>query len=159
MPASVRSQDLIKPVSPTPIKDDLYYFGGIALIFFSVLVFFQHIRLGTGFIQALGLGSGGFGLLILPLLIGIGLIVYNKKNKMGYAIISVTSALIFFTVLSSLIMTFAPVSLLGLIIMLAPLAMGGAFVVKGMGGVKGLEYTMREQGLLKSQIKPDQISK
>jgi len=159
LPASVSSQDLIKPVSLTPVKDDLYYFSGIALIFFAVLVFFQHIRLGTGLIQALGIGTGGFGLLILPLLIGIGLIVYNQKNKIGYAIVAITSALIFFAVLSSLIMTFAPISLLGLIVLLAPLAVGSAFVVKGMGGVKGVEYHMRAQGLLKSEIKPDQTSK
>jgi hypothetical protein len=155
LPAAVSSQDLIKAASPTLVKDDLYYFSGIALMAFAVLVFFQHVRVGTGFIQALGLGAGGFGLLMLPLLVGIGLIVYNRKNKIGYAVISVTSALILYTVLASLIMTFSPISFLGLIIMLAPLAVGGALFVKGMGGPKGIEYRLRKQGLLKSVIESE----
>ena len=40
-----------------------------------------------------------------------------------------------------------------MIIMLAPLAVGGAFIVRGMGGPKGIEYKLREQGLIKSEIK------
>ncbi len=151
----VSSKELIKVPDAVPFKDDLYYFSGLALIGFSVLVFFQHVHVGTGFLQALGMGAGGFGLLLIPLLIGIGLIVYNTKNKIGYAIVSVTCALILYTVLASLIMTFTPVSLLGLIIMLVPLAVGGAFVVKGMGGPKGIEYKLRQKGLIKARIGSD----
>lgn len=152
LPMSVSSQELIKTNSPTTIKDDLYYFSGLALIGFAVLVFFQHVHVGTGFLQALGMGAGGFGLLLIPMLVGIGLIVYNTKNKIGYWIVSITCALVFYSVLSALIMTFTPVSLLGLIIMLVPLAIGGAFVIKGMGGPKGIEYKLREQGLIKSDM-------
>jgi hypothetical protein len=152
LPMSVSSQELITTSNSTTLKDDLYYFSGLALIGFAVLVFFQHVHVGTGLFQALGLGAGGFAILLIPLLIGIGLIVYNTKNKIGYGIVSVTCALIFYTVLSSLIMTFTPVSLLGLIIMLLPLAVGGAFVVKGMGGPKGIEDKLREQGIIKSRI-------
>jgi len=150
--APVASKDLLQVDNKAPtLKDDFYYFSGIGLIVFGLLIFFQHIRVGTGLFQALGLTGGGFGLLMLPLLLGIGMIVYNSKNKLGYLIISVTCAIIFYGVLASLIMTFPSVSLLGLIFMLAPLAAGGAFVVRGLGGPKGVEYHLRKQGLLKSE--------
>ncbi len=159
LPASVSSQDLMNIPNTAPLKDDLYYFSGIALIGFALLIFFQHVHVGTGLLQALGLGAGGFGLLVMPLLLGIGLIVYNKKNKIGYAILSVTCALILWSVLASLIMTFTPISFLGLIIMLLPLAVGGALFVKGLGGPKGIEYRLRKQGLLKTPIGSEQKSK
>ena len=155
LPAFVASRNLLKMAEPTSAKDDLYYFAGIALMLFSVFVFFQHVHVGTGILQAFGFGAGGFGLLMLPLLVGIGLIIYNKKNKIGYAIISITCALVFYAVLSSLIMTFSPVSLLGLIIMLLPLAAGGAFFVKGLGGPKGIEDKLRQRGLIKSEVSSD----
>ncbi len=152
LPMSVSSDELIKTSDPPILRDDLYYFGGLALIGFSVLVFFQHVHIGTGIFQALGMGGGGIGLLLIPLLLGIALIVYNTKNRIGYGIVSISIALIFYTVLSSLIMTFTPVSLLGLIIMLAPLAVGLSFVVRGMGGPKGIENKLRLQGIIKSRI-------
>ncbi len=152
LPAPVSSQDLMKTASSEPLKNDLYYFGGIALMLLSVLIFFQHVHLGTGIMQAFGMGGGGLGLLLIPLLAGIGLIIYNKENKIGYAVVSVTCALVLFAVLSSLVMTFPSVSLLGIIIMLAPLTIGAAFFVKGMGGPKGIEYSLRKQGLINSEI-------
>ena len=108
LPAFVASQELIKVASPTPLKDDLYYFGGIGLVAFALITLFQHIRVGTGMLQALGLSGQGFGLLMLPLLVGIGLIVYNPKNKLGYLVLSLTCAIIFYAVLAGLIMTFPP---------------------------------------------------
>lgn len=152
LPMSVSSQELIKIPESTSLKEDLFYFSGLALIGFSVLVFFKHVRVGTGLFQILGIGTGGFCLLLLPLLIGIALIVYNRKNKIGYGIVSITCALIFYTVLSSLFMTFTPVSLLGLVIMLLPLVVGGAFLVRGMGGPKGIEDKLRQQGIIKASV-------
>lgn len=149
-PVSLPTGDLLKHShSMSSMKEDLYYFAGLALIGFSVLVFFQHVHVGTGLLQALGMGTGGFGLLIIPLLVGIGMIVYNSKNKIGYVIVSITCALIFYAVLASLIVTFSPVSLLGLITMLAPLAIGAAFMIKGLGGPAAIEQRLINKGIIK----------
>jgi len=150
-PAPVASQDLLKVERPVPtLKDDLYYFSGIALLAFGILTLFQHIRIGTGLLQVLGLSGQGFGFLLLPLLLGIGLIVYNPRNKVGYLVISIACALIFYALLASLIMSFPPMSLLALIFMIAPLGAGLAFIIKGMGGPAGIEYRLRKQGLVKT---------
>jgi hypothetical protein len=130
---------------PTSMKSDTYYFLGIALVIAGILMLFQHIRVGSSFFAALGLGSGGFGLLLIPLMVGIGWIMYAPKSKVGWIILAASCGIIFFAALSSLIMTFPGMSLLGLIIMLLPFAAGGALILKGVGGPKGLEDKMRSE--------------
>ncbi len=64
------------------VKSDLCYFGGIASLLVGLLCLFQHVKIGTGFFSALGLGGQGFGLLMIPLLIGIGWIMYDSKTEL-----------------------------------------------------------------------------
>jgi len=143
--------DLLEtPPEPTVnVKSDLYYFAGLGLVLTGVLMLFNHIRLGTGFFAMLGLGGGGFGLLLIPLLIGIGWIFYDTKSKLGYAITALTIGVIFFGCLSSLVMTFPSMTLLGIVMMLLPLAVGGALLVKSAGGPAGIKQKMRDENLIK----------
>jgi hypothetical protein len=113
------------------------------------LMLFNHVRVGTGFFQMLGIGGGGFGLLMIPLLVGIGWAFYDSKSKWGWTVMAFSVGLIFFSILSSLVMSFPGISLLGLIMMLAPLAFGGALLLKSMGGPKGVEQKLREERLIK----------
>jgi hypothetical protein len=133
----------------TSAKQDFYYVCGIGLLLLGILMLFNHIRVGTGMFAALGMGSGGFGLVLIPLLVGLGWMMYDSKNKIGWAITALSIALIFFSALSSLIMMFPSVTLLGLILMLLPFAAGGALLLKGMGGPKGVEQKLREERLIK----------
>jgi hypothetical protein len=137
------------PEATTNVKSDLYYFTGLGLVLTGVLMLFNHIRLGTGFFAALGLSGQGFGLLLIPLMVGIGWIFYDSKSKMGYGILAITIGLIFFGCLSSLVMSFPSMTLLGIIMMLLPLALGGALLVKSAGGAAGIKQKMRDDNLLK----------
>jgi len=128
---------------------DLQFFAGLGLIFTGLLMLFNHVHVGTGFFAMMGLGGGGFGLLMIPLLVGIGWAFYDSKSKWGWTIISCTVGLIFFSILSSLVMSFPGISLLGLIMMLAPLAFGGALLLKSVGGPKGVQQKLREERLIK----------
>lgn len=140
----------------TTVKSDLCYFGGLGLIGVGLLMFFQHVSVGSGGLFAmLGLGGGGFGLLLIPLMLGIGWMFYDSKSRAGWMITAGSCALIFFAVLSSLRMTFANMSLLSTIIMLLPFAIGGALLLKGMGGPKGVEEALK--GEIK-QIKKEKES-
>src|SRR6516225_31043 len=105
----------LKAELTTDVKSELFVFGGIVSIVLGLFMLFQHVKVTTGFMSALGLGGQGFGLLMIPLLIGIGWIMYDAKSLMGWAITVVSCLVIFFTVLSGLIMTFPTTSLLGLI--------------------------------------------
>lgn len=131
--------------SSSSIKNDLYYFAGIGLIVTGLLMLFQHVRVGSGFFSMLGLGNQGFGLLLVPLLVGLGWMFYDSKSKMGWMITALSCGLIFFAILSSLIMSFPSMTLLGVIMMLLPFAAGGAFLLKGMGGAKGVKETLSKR--------------
>jgi hypothetical protein len=127
------------PSPQTSVGNDLCYFSGIALILTGLFMFFNSVRVGTGFLNMLGMGGGGFGLLLIPLMIGIGWLIYNPKSKIPWILTSAACAVICFSVLSSLIMSFPQTTLLGLIMMLLPSAAGGALLLKGIGGPKAIE--------------------
>ncbi len=122
------------------LRADLYYISGFGMILASLLMFFNHMKVGTSIFTALGFGQEGFGLVLIPLLIGLGINIYNFKSRVGWVITSASCALIIFAVLSHVIMTFPKISFLGLILMLLPLAAGGALIRKG------LETRSPEQG-------------
>lgn len=118
------------------IASELNIFMGLGLLLTSVLMIFHHVKVGTGWLSWLGFGGQGFGFCIVPLLIGLAIIFYDHKNKAGWIITAASCALIFFAVLSQLVMTFPTTSLLGLIIMFLPLALGVAMLMKGLQGQK-----------------------
>ncbi|MBA3994083.1 MAG: hypothetical protein C0469_11200 [Cyanobacteria bacterium DS2.3.42] len=145
------------PQTPaTTVKSDLCYFGGLGLIGVGILMLFQHVTVGSGFMFGmLGMGSGGFGLLLIPLMVGIGWMFYDSKSRAGWMITAGSCALIFFAILSSLRMNFPNLTLLNMVMMLLPFAIGGALLLKGMGGPKGVEETLK--GEIK-QIKKEKDS-
>lgn len=118
------------------IASELNIFIGLGLLLTSVLMIFHHVKVGSGWLSWLGFGGQGFGFVIIPLLIGLGVIFYNAKSKAGWIITAASCALIFFAVLSQLVMIFPTTSLLGLIIMFLPLALGVAMLMKGLSGQK-----------------------
>lgn len=119
-------------VDESGLSADLQLLVGLGLLLTGVFLVFNHVTVGTSFLALLGLGHQGFGLTIIPLLVGLGLIFYNHKMRAGWVITAASCALIFFAVLSQLVMSFPPTSLLGLVIMFLPLALGTALVLKGI---------------------------
>jgi hypothetical protein len=136
--------------SATPsVNSDLCYFGGLALILTGLLMFFNHVHVGTGFLAFLGMNGGGFALLLIPLMIGIGWMFYDSKNKIAWLLTAASCGVIVFAVLSSLIMNFPSISLLGLLMMLLPFAGGGALLLKGAGGPQGVKEKFKGSNLVK----------
>lgn len=129
--------------APTTVKSDLCYFGGLGLIGIGILMLFQYIQIGSGFMGFLGMGGGGFGLLLIPLMVGIGWMFYDSKNRAGWYITSLSCAVIFFAVLATVRITIPNLSLLSMVMMLMPFAIGGALLLKGVGGPKGVEEALR----------------
>ena len=128
-----------------PTKDDLKYFGGMGLVMLGLFLLFQHVKLTTGF-WFWGLSpTHGFGLMLIPLLFGIGWIFYNAKSIWGWAITIITVITMVFAVLSSLSIRFDQMSLLGVIMILLPFALGFALILQGIGGPKGLEKAIRNK--------------
>jgi hypothetical protein len=133
--------------APTTVKSDLCYFGGLGLIGIGILMLFQYIQVGNGVMAMFGLGGGGggFGLLLVPLLVGIGWMFYDSKNRAGWYITGLSCAVIFFAMLSSIRIMLPSLSLLSMVMMLSPFAIGGALLIKGLGGPKGVEESLRSE--------------
>jgi len=133
-----------KDLPAQSVQNDLQYFGGIALILTGLFMFFNHVKVGTGIMGMFGLTGGGFGLLFLPLMFGIGWLIYDSKNKIPWIITAASCAVVIFSVLSSITMQFPMLSFLGLMLMLLPFAAGGALLLKGMGGPKAIEQKLKK---------------
>lgn len=121
------------------LRADLYMIGGLVALAVGVLMVFSNIRIGTGALAWLGFGAGGGGFVFLPLLIGIGMIFYNSKWRAGYLVTGLGLALVIFTILSQLVITFPMVSAISFILMFVPLAAGVALMLKGVGIRKQLK--------------------
>lgn len=134
-----------KELPQVSVQNDLQYFGGIALILTGLFMFFNHVKVGTGFMSMLGIGGGGFGLLFVPLMLGIGWLIYDAKSKIAWGITAASCAVVVFSVLSSITMNFPQLSFLGLMLMLLPFAAGGALLLKGMGGPKAIEQKFNKK--------------
>lgn len=128
------------------VGQELNFFLGIGLLFTGLLMFFNHVQVHSGFLGMLGIGGGGFGLLLIPLMVGIGWIFYDSKNKWAWLITAGSVGVIIFAILNSLTIMFPNTSVLGLIMLLLPLAAGGALLLKSMGGPKAIKekYASKE---------------
>ena len=126
-------------------KNDGAYFAGMASIFLGVFMVFQHVRVGSSFLAMLMGGGAGLAIFLLPLLIGIGMLFYNYKSKWGRGITALSVITLLLAILFTLSFTFPSLSLLQTVMMFLPFAIGGALVVKGMGGPKGVEQAIKAQ--------------
>lgn len=125
-------------------KSDLHYFGGIFLLLVGMIMLFQHVRVTSGYMTWWGISTGdSIGVLLVLLTIGIGWIVYNSRSLWGWLIGALSLFTIIFSIVSGLRIHFYPVSMLQMIFMLLPFAFGAGFLLKGLGGPKGLEEVVK----------------
>ena len=93
----------------------------------------------------LGMGGGGFGMLLIPLLIGVGWLFYDLKRPPLLSLLTGASCVIMvLSILSSLVMVFPSLSVLQTIFMLLPIALGGAMFLKGMGGARAVTEKLKK---------------
>ncbi len=138
---TLRSQSELDPVQ----KSDLQFFGGIGLLLVGLFLLFNHVRVTSGYASLWGWSGNNIGYLMLPFLLGVGWIFYNAKSVWGWLISAVSLVMIVFSIISGLRIWFAPISMIDLMIMLVPFAIGAAWVLKGMGGPKGIDEAIRKQ--------------
>jgi len=77
-------------------------------------------------------GGNAFGLTLLPLLIGIGILFYNGRSIAGWLLAVIGLAIIVAGILMNMDISFRPTSLFNTLVMLALLAGGLGLVVRGL---------------------------
>ena len=77
-------------------------------------------------------GYSGFGLTLVPLIIGIGILFFNGKSIAGWLLLFVGIVIIIAAILMNLHIYFQPTSLFGTIVMIVLLAGGIGLIFRGL---------------------------
>ncbi|MBD0255126.1 MAG: hypothetical protein ICV83_05360 [Cytophagales bacterium] len=104
------------------------FFLGLIMLMAGVYLFLSSIQVSNSFSLGYGLFSlGGLrvppGLVLIPFLLGVGLIFYNARNVWGWVCTAASVVMLIFGVLASLQFHLRPLSALELLMMLV--LMGG----------------------------------
>jgi hypothetical protein len=115
--------------------------GGVGEFFIGILVaaigfylLFSHVQVHSSYWNFMGLGGAGrsFGLSLIPLLFGVGILFVNGKSVVGW-LLSVGGLLFILAgILINLDIYFQSTSLMNTLIMLVMIAAGLGLVVKGL---------------------------
>jgi hypothetical protein len=105
------------------------FFLGFVLAALGVYLFLDRVNVGTTFGSMFG---GHFGLVLLPLGLGIGLVFFNGRSILGWLLVSGCLGAIFLSVLANLRFWFAPTSF---------------WSTAGMMGVLGIGVVMMARSL------------
>jgi hypothetical protein len=127
----VTSDTSITPTTNDPAKmdADLYTLGGWGLVGVSAFMFLSHMIIRTaGYASFFGNGSG---LLMVPVLVGVGLMFYNYKSRVAQLLTVGSFLALMLTMLMTMTITFPPISTVEFVIMGLPLCIGGALLAKG----------------------------
>lgn len=123
--------DYYKP----PKGNILTFFGGIVVFLVGIYMIFQNTIISTGFNLTRVFGfNPSFGLVLLPLLIGIIVLFFNEHSVLGWFLIIVGIFIILMGILMGLRIRFMPVSLFEGILMFGMTAAGIGISLKGLFG-------------------------
>ena len=104
--------------------------AGFGLVAISLFALFANVQVSGRFFGRWGAGRLDFGWSLLPLLLGAGWIVYRPRGLGGWALAALGVAILVLEVIGSLTFYFRPVSLVTVLLMLVPGAVGLALVAK-----------------------------
>ena len=105
------------------------FFVGLAMMIVGGYLFFDSIRVESGYRWGMGLyEAGGFavtgGMILIPLIAGIGVLFYDARNPIGWLLGGGSLLALAFGVIRSIRFTFQSMSLFSLLVILV-LLFGG----------------------------------
>ncbi|HGJ66130.1 TPA: hypothetical protein ENS27_12215 [bacterium] len=118
----------------------LTFFLGLTMTIVGSFLFMNHVKVGTFTLWFFGRYNWGpfnrWGVVLIPLLFGIGFLFFNAKSIIGW-ILTITGALIIFiSIITSISFHFPQTSLFNLIIMLVLLIGGIGLMLRSFRAVK-----------------------
>lgn len=107
------------------------FFVGLALAGIGVYLLFDRVTVHTSFWR-FGSGGSAFGVTLLPLLIGIAVLFFNGKSKLGWVLTIAGLGAIVVGVVSNMDIYFQNTSLVVTLIMLGLIAAGLGLIVRSL---------------------------
>ncbi len=106
------------------------FFAGLAMVVAGGYLFLQRVSVSSGFWE-FG-GRSAFGLTLLPLLVGIGMLFFNGKSVVGRLLTAGGSLVIVVGIVANLRVYFGPASLYDTLLILGLLAGGIGLVARSL---------------------------
>jgi hypothetical protein len=110
------------------------FFLGLAMAVGGAYLLTQRVTVASGFWSFFG--GHTFGLSLLPLVVGAGVLFYDGRSRLGWALTVVGVLIVFLGILMNLRVYFEPTSLFDTLLMLVLLA----------GGIGLLARSLKPQG-------------
>jgi hypothetical protein len=144
-----------------PVNDFFFFLLGSALLSGGLFLFSSQVMVDSGFRSFgwrryggfwgssfggfLPFGAGqGFGLLMLPLGLGVALLVADGNRRVGWFLIWASSAAIGVGVLQSLVFNFRTTTLFSLMAMVVMIGAGGALMFRSLKDYDADEKSKRQ---------------
>jgi len=106
------------------------FFAGLAMVVAGGYLFLQRVSVSSGFWE-FG-GRSAFGLTLLPLLVGIGMLFFNGKSVVGRLLTAGGALVIVVGIVANLRVYFGPASLYDTLLILGLLAGGIGLVARSL---------------------------
>jgi hypothetical protein len=106
------------------------FFIGLAMAVGGGYLLTQRVTVTSGFWGYFG--DYGFGLSLLPLVVGVGLLFFDGQSKLGWVLTLGGALIIFLGVLMNLRIYFAPTSLFNTLVMLVLLGGGLGLIARSL---------------------------
>jgi hypothetical protein len=110
--------------------------AGLAMIAAGIYIVFSHVTVHTSFWRFFGTPGQSFGITLLPLLIGIGVLFFNGGSFLGWLLLVGGVLLILTGILTNLDIYFQPTSLWNTIFMFGLIGGGVGLFAKSLRAAK-----------------------
>jgi hypothetical protein len=106
------------------------FFAGLAMAAGGGYLLMQQVTVTSGFWTFWGYNAFGFSL--IPLLIGIGMLFFDGRSKLGWVLTGLGALVILLGIITNLSIFFRPTSLFNTLIILALLAGGLGLIARSL---------------------------
>ena len=106
------------------------FFAGLAMAAGGCYLLLQQVTVSSGYWQLWGYNA--FGISLIPLLIGIALVFFDGRSKLGWLLTGFGSLVILLGIITNLTIFFRPTSLFNTLIILALLAGGIGLIARSV---------------------------
>ena len=110
------------------------FFIGLAMTFAGAYLITNQVTVTSGFWSIWGYNT--FGLSLLPLIFGIGILFFNGKSIVGWLLLFAGVVIVFAGILMNLQIYFQPTSLFNTVAMIVLLAGGIGLIARGLAAHK-----------------------